>query len=138
MIHFVSMNVTNGTRSLAHCVSSDLHYGKGLAKQVRMKFGQMDEIKAQNCRVGEVAISGNCHRKIFHLFTKKRYFQKPTLATMEKCLWQLKYQMRCLSVYSIQIPHLGCGLDRMNWQQVLELIRKVFHEPDVDVYVCTL
>jgi hypothetical protein len=35
------------TTSLAHCVSRDMHMGKGIATLFRDKFGQINELKKQ-------------------------------------------------------------------------------------------
>ena len=138
MIYFVTMSVFHGDRHIAHCVSSDLHYGKGVAKQVKERFGQMEVVGAQDCRIGSVAVSGSHRRLIFHLFTKDKYFLKPTLGSLERCLWKLRFQMEVLHAHEVQIPHLGCGLDRLKWADVLPLIEKVFNSSSADVFVCTL
>ena len=41
-------------------------------------------------------------------------------------------------VSSIAIPKLGCGLDQMNWQEVVKKIRGVFAYADVQIVLYTL
>ena len=41
-------------------------------------------------------------------------------------------------VSTIAIPKIGCGLDQMNWQEVVKLLRDVFAYSDIHVVVYTL
>ena len=41
-------------------------------------------------------------------------------------------------VPTIAIPKLGCGLDQMNWQEVVKLPRDIFAYADVQLVVYTL
>ena len=41
-------------------------------------------------------------------------------------------------VSTIAIPKIGCGLDQMNWQDVVKLLRDVFAYSDIHVVVYTL
>ena len=139
------MDVTEGYLSIAHCVSSDLRFGLGVAKQIREKFGQMDLIATQDCSIGRVAIPNPPNvavtyppRFIFHLFSKSRCFGKPSEASLEKCLWELKRKMIDLGVKDVQAPRLAAGLDRMRWERVLVILDKVFNDTNVNIHICTL
>ena len=41
-------------------------------------------------------------------------------------------------VSTIAIPKLGCGLDQMNWQEVVKLLRDIFAYADLQIVVYTL
>ena len=41
-------------------------------------------------------------------------------------------------VSTIAIPKLSCGLDQMNWQEVVKLLRDIFAYADVQIVVYTL
>ena len=41
-------------------------------------------------------------------------------------------------VSTIAIPKLGCGLDQMNWQEVVKLLRDMFAYAEVQIVVYTL
>ena len=41
-------------------------------------------------------------------------------------------------VSTIAIPKIGCGLDRMNWQDVFKLLRSIFACSDIQVAVYSL
>ena len=42
------------------------------------------------------------------------------------------------SVSTIAIPKLGCGVDQMNWQEVLKVLGDVFAYADVQLVLYTL
>ena len=42
------------------------------------------------------------------------------------------------SVSTIAIPKLGCGLDQMNWQDVVKLLQDFFAYADIQIVVYTL
>ena len=42
------------------------------------------------------------------------------------------------SVSAFAIPKLGCGLDQMNWQEIVKLLRDIFASYDVQIVVYTL
>ena len=70
--------------------------------------------------------------------TKERFRDKPNLSTLSKTLRALKIHasMNCVSTFPI--PKLGCGLDQMNWQEVVKLLRDIFAYADVQLVVYTL
>ena len=41
-------------------------------------------------------------------------------------------------VSTTAIPKLGCGLDQMNWQKFVKLLRDIFAYADVQIVVYTL
>ena len=41
-------------------------------------------------------------------------------------------------ISTFAIPELGCGLDKMHWQEIVKLHRDIFPYADVQITVCTL
>ena len=50
----------------------------------------------------------------------------------------MKIQASTNGVSTIAIPKLGCGLDQMNWQEIVKLLRDVFAHADVQIVVYPL
>ena len=50
----------------------------------------------------------------------------------------MKSHAAMYGVSTIAIPKIGCGLDQMNWQEVVKLLRDVFAYSDIHVVVYTL
>ena len=70
--------------------------------------------------------------------TKERFCDKPNLPTVSKTLEAMKIHASTNGVSTIAIPKLGCGLDQMNWQEVVKLLRDIFAYADVQIVVYTL
>ena len=77
-------------------------------------------------------------RYIYNLVTKQRFFDKPDLSTLLTTLETMKSHAAMHGVSTIAIPKIGCGLDQMNWQEVVKLLRDVFAYSDLHVVVYTL
>ena len=50
-IQYMIGDVTEVKTSIGHCVSRDLHMGLGCAKQIKEKFGRIEELKEQKVEV---------------------------------------------------------------------------------------
>ena len=74
-------------------------------------------------------------RYIYNLVTKERFYDKPNLATLSKTLQAVKIHASMNGVSTIAIPKLGCGLDQMNWQEVVKPLQDTFANADVQLVV---
>ena len=70
--------------------------------------------------------------------TKGRFCEKPNLSTLSKTLEAMKIHASTIGVSTNAIPKLGCGLDQMNWQEVVKLFRAICAYADVQILVHTL
>ncbi len=57
--------------SLAHCVSSDLRMGAGIARSFRDFFGRVEELRSRKPKVGSCLFLQQNNRYIFYLVTKR-------------------------------------------------------------------
>ena len=57
---------------------------------------------------------------------------------LSKTLEAMKIHASVNGVSTIAIAKLGCGLDQMNWQEVVKLLRGIFAYSDVQLVVYTL
>ena len=121
--------------SIAHCVSKDLKMGAGIAKIFRYKFGRVDELKKQCINVGNVAILEDNNRFIYYLVTKEKYWQKPTYKTLTSSLNKMKEHCIDNKIKLLSLPLIGCGLDRLKWENVLNIIKNVFnYDITINIY----
>ena len=65
-------------------------------------------------------------RFIYNLVTKQRFCDKPDLSTLSKTLEATNTYACTNGVSTNAIPKFGCGLDQMNWQEVVKLLREIF------------
>lgn len=122
---------------LAHCISADFALGAGIAKQfdrvyhMRFKLNNRYGDVPQKERVGKTYLVDN----VFNLVTKERYFHKPTYDTLTKCLLETKEIIQQLQIKKLAMPKIGCGLDRLQWNKVEQIIKDVFADTDIEITV---
>ena len=115
-------------QNLAHCVSADFQMSRGNAKIFRDRFGGIDELIASHATVGDTAKLTRGHRHIFYLITKKKYYDKPTLSSLKKCLLHLKTQVVELGIINLDIPKIASGLDKIPWDITKQLLLEIFFD----------
>ena len=125
---------------LAHCISGDYALGAGIAKQfvenynMRFKLHKNYPIPdgEKFANVGQALLVDN----VFNLVTKARVFHKPTYESLYDTLLDMRIQCENLDISRLAVPLLGCGLDRLNWEQVKDVIEDVFESTDIEILVC--
>ncbi|KAF6365007.1 ADP-ribose glycohydrolase OARD1 isoform X1 [Panthera pardus] len=126
------------TDSLAHCISEDCRMGAGIAVLFKKKFGGVQELLNQQKKSGEVAVLKRDGRYIYYLITKKRASHKPTYENLQKSLEAMKSHCLKNGVTDLSMPRIGCGLDRLQWENVSAMIEEVFEATDIRITVYTL
>lgn len=127
---------------LAHCISADFGMGKGIVVEFNRRFDmkwklQMkypDYINEWHHRNW----SFNCilEGKVFNLITKERYFHKPTYDSLYGALNLMKFICVQNGITKIAMPVIGCGLDRLSWSKVSDIIKEIFQDTDMEILVC--
>ena len=128
-IYYQKGDIFDSVHSKAHCVSADLNMSKGVARGFRLKYQHLSTLFNQNCIVGDVAIltpkqTGHEEEYIFYMVTKVRYFEKPTLETMEMAIDRVIRDVTALRVKTLSIPMIGAGLDKLKWSDVYNLLAR--------------
>jgi O-acetyl-ADP-ribose deacetylase (regulator of RNase III) len=125
--------------AFVHCISSDAVMGKGVAGQFIARYGkeQAQLIASLNPQVGEVVATRTKDGIAFHLITKDKYFHKPTLDSLHQSLVVLEKEAKSRGIERLVMPRIGCGLDKLDWKDVLPLIRAMNIECIVCI-VCSL
>lgn len=128
---------------LAHCISGDFALGAGIAKQIDETFNMKEML---NLLWGKISPmdgkwSAPCCLpcgNVFNLVTKQRYFQKPTLDSLRTALEEMAEYVVEMGVTKLAMPKIGCGLDRLDWDDVSAMIREIFQDIDVEIMICVL
>lgn len=127
---------------LAHCISGDYALGKGIAKtfdevyNMRFKLHRQYPIPdgEKYANVGKALLVDN----VFNLVTKPRYYHKPSYASLRYTLIDMMEQCLTLNVKKLAMPTIGCGLDRLDWSEVRQLITEAFGDTDIEILICKL
>lgn len=126
---------------LAHCISADFGMGKGIVVEFNKIFNMKTILQNKypnfvndyhHYKWGGMAL---IEGRVINLITKERYWHKPTYQTMREALniARLRLPSDCKK---IAMPIIGCGLDRLQWDMVSEIIKEVFKNTDIEILVC--
>lgn len=127
---------------LAHCISADFGMGKGIVIEFNKRFNMKHKLQSKypdylnewNSKVCE----GDCimEGRVLNLITKERYFHKPTYQSLKSALAAMKKICEKESIIKIAMPIIGCGLDKLSWNKVSEIIKEIFGNSDIEILVC--
>ena len=123
---------------LAHCISADFALGAGIAKKFdevyNMRFKLFREYDMYAYEGGDALLIDN----VYNLVTKKKCYQKPTYESVREALETMKDLMDFNSTTKLAMPKIASGLDRLNWDEVYDIICEVFEDTDVEILICEL
>ena len=123
---------------LAHCISADFGMGKGIVVEFNKRFDIKRKLQQKYGTYLHKYTNGDCllEERVFNLITKPQYWRKPTYASMRNALLSMKDKCKEHKVTKVAMPVIGCGLDRLEWCKVSEIIKEVFEDTDIDILVC--
>ena len=127
---------------LAHCISGDFALGAGIAKQFdeiyNMRFKLFRDYPIASGEkyghIGKALLVDN----VFNLVTKPRCYHKPDYDTLLDTIIDMRDQCEARNITKLAMPKIGCGLDRLDWSRVKEVIKEVFEDCDIKILVCNL
>ena len=85
--------------------------------------------------IGSIYATDRCPH-ILGLVTKDHYYDKPSLDDMRAAIWSLRTSLETNAwlnddnptLTEIMMPRIGCGLDKLKWEDVKEIIFDELHE----------
>ena len=127
---------------LAHCISADFGMGKGIVVEFNKRFDMKRILQrtypdylnewTRYKKIGDCIQQG----KVFNLITKERYYQKPTYRSLATALIEMRDLCYEIHVDKLAMPMIGCGLDKLEWSKVRDLIDDIFRGMDIKILVC--
>ena len=124
---------------LAHCISDDFALGAGIAKQFNSKYNMRFKLENRYGDTGKSYIgTALLIDNVFNLVTKERYWHKPTYTTLKAALICMRDIMESVGIKKIAMPKIGCGLDKLEWDKVYNIICDVFADCDVEILICEI
>lgn len=131
---------------LAHCISADFGMGAGIAVQFNNRFGMKrklqvkypDFLKTFDYQTTFCGKSASCilEDKVFNLVTKRNYWNKPTYSSLQAALCSMKDVCISKKINKVAMPLIGCGLDKLEWEKVSQIIKNIFADTDIEILVC--
>lgn len=124
---------------LAHCISGDFALGAGIAKQFDKEYNMRFklfrdypiEIGEKFGYVGKALLVDN----VFNLVTKPKCYHKPNYDTLIDTIIDMREQCETRNITKLAMPKIGCGLDKLDWSRVREIIEEVFEDYDIEILV---
>lgn len=126
----------------AQCISADFGMGRGIAVESNHHFNMKNKLVEKYSPyipTYESNAPGACcilEDRVLNLITKRHYYAKPTLTSMELALWEMRDVCLVNNITKIAMPLIGCGLDRLRWSDVKYLIHNIFDNTDIEILVC--
>ena len=124
--------------SIGHCISADAQMSKGFAQFLSERVPRPRRIcRRANLLKDQIFPFWDSLSKQYNynLVTKEKYSDKPDLQTLATTLQNMQAQATMQGVSTIAIPKTGCGLDQMNWHDVVKLLRDIFAYSDIQIVV---
>ena len=127
---------------LAHCISGDYALGAGIAKKFYAEYNMRFKLfrdyaipdGEKSANVGRALLVDN----VFNLVTKERCFHKPTYDTLYDTLVDMREQCEDFDITRLAMPLIGCGLDKLEWDKVKDVIEDVFENTNIEILICIL
>ena len=141
IIHGTEDSNLHQPNSIGHCISADARRSKGFADFLSHRIpGLKSTCRRARLFMGQVYPfwDSTGKRYIYNFVTKERFYDKPNLSALSKTLEATRIHASTNGRCTVAIPKLGCGLDQMNWQEVVKLLRDIFVSADVQIVVYTL
>ena len=156
LLNIVRQDITklSGNCVICHCISADAAMGAGVALALVRKYPDLKSTVQSvlktthlDTSVGHVVFYADSysHTLIANMVTKQNYWDKSTtmpsghyLKNLRECLENVRNIMDGLNEKKLAMPKIGCGLDRCNWDDVLQIIDEVFGNSDIEITVCVL
>ena len=141
IIYGTEHSIIQQPNSIGHCFSADARMSKGFADfQSHRNLGLRSTCRKAKRFRGKVFpfVDSTGTRYIYNLVTRESFCDNPDLSTLSKTWEAMKIHASTNGVSTIALPRLRCGLDQMNWQEVVKLIPDIFAYADVQLVVYTL
>ena len=127
--------------SIGHCISADAQMSKGFAQFLSERVQRLRRTSRRANLLKDQVFpfwDSSSRRYIYNLVTKEKYSVKPDLQTLAITFQNMQAHATMHGVSTIAIPKIGCGLDQMNWQDVVKLLRNIFAYSDIQIVVYSL
>lgn len=133
---------------LAHCISADFGMAGGIVLEFNRRWDMKNRLiqkhhnQEQNFKTTQGLIfPEEVHHNgvdtiVYNMVTKATLGHLPTYTSLENCLKLVRDHMVAQGHYKLAVPKIGCGIDRLDWSRVSQIIQRVFKDTDIEILVC--
>ena len=124
--------------AIAHCISADAKMSKGFAETIRNHINGLQEYCYKSkAFVGSVIPfwDNDANKFIYNLVTKNKFFGKPTLENLRISLENMRGHALLNNVQIITMPKIGCGLDKLSWNEVLKILKDTLTDSGILIQI---
>ena len=141
IINEVKGNVlmTEEEMTIAHAISGDYTLGAGIAKVINEELDMAKKLhlnfdNSDGSQLGNALYVDN----IFNLVVKETYRDTVDEDDLYAALLDMRNQCEEKGIKKIAMPKICCGREKMEWEDVKELIEDAFAETDIVILVYSL
>ena len=98
---------------------------------------RVNDLKNEKPDLGQVIVTKNDKRYIFHIFAKQRFDESVNFKDFELAIDTLKQATENLNVKTFSIAKDGNGLTSIPWNQIESVFKNYFGKGDYQITVCT-
>jgi O-acetyl-ADP-ribose deacetylase (regulator of RNase III) len=126
--------------ALCHCVGNDFSMGAGIAVEFKRRFGNQQLLIDTSRGIGTSTLltndNANDYQYIFYMVTKKySKYSKPTLENLKESLEDMVRIAEEHGIRRIACPRIGCGLDKLLWSDVKDILIDISTKHGLDIVV---
>lgn len=119
---------------LGHCIAADAGMGRGIAVDFVRFFPKIKQLRQQNLDVGTTYFID----PVLNIVTKRRSAGKPSYESMGAALESMRGLILQHNITHLAIPKIGCGLDRLSWPAVREMLHCILKDVEIEINVYIL
>lgn len=120
--------------NIAHCIPADLTAHGITAQRIEAIYDLVNLLKHDYMDwkvrpdVGDV----NYLKNVFTLFATPKKYARPSMEDLRKCVANLAQECADLGIMHLAMPRIGCGHNKLNWDEVKDMICEEFKKVYVD------
>ena len=121
-----------------HCISADAKMSKGFAEIIINHIIGLQEYCYKSKAFDGSVIpfwDNDSNRFIYNLVTNNKFIEKPTLKTLRTSLEKRRGHALLNNVHIITLSKIGCGLDKLSWSEVLNIVQDTFIDPGILIQI---
>ena len=120
--------------NIVHCIPADLTVHGITAQRIEAVYDLVNLLKHDYMDwkvrpdVGDV----NYLKNVFTLFVTPKKYARPSMEDLRKCVANLAQECVDLGIMHLAMPRIGCGHNKLNWDEVKDMICEEFKKVYVD------